>query len=263
MYNAYGNSVYKKYQVHMGNPYQVKPKRKPVREEKPAVDTKPNPEEEAKAIIEKAREEAAVIIENANREAAEILQEAQEKVTTHMLEIEQQAKEEGYRHGETLARQHYQSLIDEAEDLKQQVQKAYESTVVSLESDIVETILDISRKVIGVELQQNRDVILGLVQTALLGSSPTGEVVVRVSPEDYDYVQENKEALLQHVDDIRDIAIKKDGVLKKGGCLVETGYGSIDSSIETQLAGIERSFQDLMGDSSSNKETTPTDDESV
>lgn len=245
MYNAYGSNVYKKYQVNMGNPYPVKP-----RKSVPAmVNREPevNDAQHQEDLLENTRQQAEQILKNAMSEADDMLARAQEKIAAHMLDVEQQAKEEGYRNGEKLAQKHYQSLICEAEELKKQADEMYQNTVLSLEGQMVETILEIGRKVIGTELSQNGEVILSLIRKTLLSTSPQGEMIITVSPEDYDTVMENKERFTEGVKNIRDLVIKKDNSLNRGGCIVETGFGSVDSSVETQLKAIEDTFRKILG----------------
>jgi len=249
LYNLYGSGVYKKYQVNMGKPYQIRPKKivpEPVNKDEPDL-KKRNPEEEAEAIINAARAEAEKIINDARIKSNEMFEEAREKIEQHMLDIEQKAKEEGYRNGEKLARQHYQTLLDEAEDIKNQAQKAYKDTLAGLESDIIDIILDVSRKIIGSELEHSRDTVVSLVGTAITGCSPSNGIVVRVCPDDYDYLCENRNELLRYSEDIHEITIKEDNALNKGDCLIETGFGSIDASVETQLTAVERAFRELLG----------------
>jgi len=246
LYNAYGSNVYKKYQVNIGDPYQFKPRKTPV--SKP-IESEPeaSAQEQAEEILENARQEAEKIISKASEEADKMLEDARKKIADYKQEVEQKAKEEGYKNGEVMARQHYQSLIDEAEDLRQKAKEVLENTVSGLEEEMVDTVLEIGRKVIGMELSQNRDVILGLIRTALLGSSVSDEIIVHVSPDDYDYVEENKDKLVLSGQSNRNITVYKDCAMKKGDCYVETGYGSVDSSIETQFENIERSFRELLG----------------
>lgn len=249
MYNLYGSSVYKKYQVNIGKPYPVKPKKAtpdPGKKDRPDLKTR-SPEEEAEAIIDAARAEAEKMINDAKNKADEMLKEAQEKIEQHMLEIEQKAKEEGYRYGEQLAREHYQTLLSDAEDIKKQAREVYKDTIAGLESDIIDIVIDVSRKIIGMELEHNRDAVISLIGQAIKGSSPSNGIVVRVCPDDYDYVSEKKDELLRYSEDIHEITIKKDNALNKGDCLIETGYGSIDASVETQLSAVERAFTELMG----------------
>ena len=245
MYNAYGGNVYKKYQVNMGNPYPVKPRRAA-----PALIKKEpeiNPAQQQEELLENARQQAEQIIQKAMRDADEMLVQAQEKISVHMAEVEQKAKEEGYRNGERLAQKHYQSLLQEAEELKRQAGELYQNTVLSLEGQMVDTILDIGRKVIGSEISQNREFILSLIRKTLQSTSPSEEIIITVSPLDYDIVIENKERLTEGLKNVRDIVIKKDNSLQKGGCIVETGFGSVDSSIETQLKAIEDTFREILG----------------
>lgn len=246
MYNAYGSNVYKKYQVNMGNPYQIKPK-KATQPNKGVVSPINNAKEEADDILENARLEAEKILQEANVEANAILEAAQEEVAAFMQDAMQQAKEEGYKNGEEMARKHYQNLLEETEALKHQAKETLEGTVSSMEEEMVDTVLEIGKKIIGIELSQNRDVIIGLIRTALLGSSLSGETVVHVCPDDYDYVEENKDKLLSAGKNNRNIEIYKDYSMEKGECLIETEYGSVESSIEAQYSGIERSFKELMG----------------
>lgn len=245
MYNAYGSNVFKKYQVNMGNPYPVRSVRQSAVEEKiePVEDVSQKNEE----ILEKARAQAEQIIQKANEEADEMLMAAQEKISAHMQEVEQQAKEEGYRNGENLARQHYQELIDEAKKLKREAQEMVENTVMGLEGKMVETILEIGRKVIGKELSENKDTILGLIRSTLLGSSPSGDIIITVCPEEFDFVHQNKEKLIEGIQNTRNITIKQDSSMEKGGCIVETDFGSVDGSIEIRLKAVEDAFRELLG----------------
>lgn len=245
MFNAYGGNVYKKYQVNMGNPYPVNQKKpSPVAVKQEPDNTAENRSEE---ILEEARQQAELILQQATHEAEEMLRNAEEKITALMQEVEQQAKEEGYRNGEKLAQDHYQGLIQEAEELKREAGELYHNTVLSLEGQMVETILDIGRKVLGMELSQNREAIINLIRTSLKNTNPSGEITVTVSPEDYETVIENQERLTEGIKNLRELNIKKDNSLQRGGCIVETGFGSVDSSVDTQMKAIENAFREIIG----------------
>jgi len=258
LFNAYGSNVYKKYQVNMGNPYPVKPKKTaPAMVNREVEVTAAEPQED---LLESTRQQAEQILQKAMREADALLNEAQDKIALHMQEVEQKAKEEGYRNGERLAQKHYQNLIQEAEAIRKQSEEIYQNTVYSLEGQMVDTILEIGRKVIGIEITQNREVILSLIRKTLLATSPSGEIIITVSPEDYDTVMENKERLTEGVKNIRDLVVKKDKSLQRGGCIVETGFGSVDSSVETQLKAIEDTFRDILGASASGEAAAAEED---
>lgn len=247
LYSIYSSNVLKKYQVQMGMPYQVRQQQAAPpadnTEKVEAVENLPTKED----IIETARKEAEKIINAAKLQADLILSSAHDEVAARVSEAEQQAKEEGYEYGESLAREHYQSLISEAEELKQKAKELYDNTFLCLETDIVEIILQVARKVIGTELVQNQDVVLGLVRTAISAASSSDKISICVCADDYDYVIENKDKVLEGFKGIRDYEIVKDNSLKKGECLVNTGFGTVDSSIETQLQAVEHTLRELLG----------------
>ena len=137
------------------------------------------------------------------------MESASEKVARHVKEAEQKAREEGYRHGEFLAKKHYEGLICEAEELRQKAKELHDNTISGLESEIVELIIQITKKVVGTELLQNRDVILGLIRTELSAVSSTEKIEICVCAEDFEYVVENKERYLEGIKGIRDFEIKR------------------------------------------------------
>lgn len=262
MYNGY-SSVLKSYQINMGIPYQVRVKQQKqetapveIEEKVPVAENEPSAED----ILENARKEAEKIINEAKLKADLILNSVHEEVAVRVKEAEEKAREDGYKHGESLARQHYQSLISEAEELKQKAKELHDNTISGLEDEIVEIIIQVAKKVIGTELSQNRDVILGLIRTALSATSPTEKITIYVCADDYDYVIGNKDRIAEGLKGIRGFEIIKDNTLKKGECIVDTGFGTVDSSIETQLHAVESTLRELLGQFDK-EESTVTEEE--
>lgn len=257
--NSYGYGVYKKNQVNIGNPYkqerhEPKPKSKPsvvedILDEVAA--TKVDTEKEleiSQDIIYKAKEKAALIRREAELEAERIEEEARQKAKHLIAEVQQKAKEEGYRHGEELAQQHYNDLIAEAMEFKEQSKKVYEETLSSLEHDILDLVLSIATKVVGDEIRNNKEAIIGVVRETIASCSNRGNIVLKVSTDDYDFVAANEEALRMNIKGINDIEIRKDGSLAKGSCIIDTEYGSVDGSCDVRLESIRKAFFELMGD---------------
>lgn len=245
----------------MGVPYQVKVQQK---ETEPAETAEKVIHEEKKItaddILEDARKEAEKIINDARLKAESILNSASAKAEVRFREAEKKAREEGYKKGEALAREHYQRLINEAEELRKKAKEIHDKTISGMEEEIADLVVQIARKVIGTELVQNRDVVLGLIRNALSNASITEKILIYVSADDYDYVISNREKILEEIKGIRDFEIIRDNSLKKGECLVDTGFGMIDSSTETQIKAVEDTLKDLLG-GFGKEDTADTNDE--
>jgi flagellar assembly protein FliH len=253
--NSYGYGVYKRNQVNIGNPYKQQR-----REPKPSVvedifdevaATKSDPEKEfelGQDIVYKAKENAALIKREAELEAERIIEEAKRKAELLVAEEGQKAKEEGYRHGEELAQQHYSDLIAEAMEFKEQSRKAYEDTLSTLEHDILDLVLGIAAKVVGDEIRNNRESILGVVRETISSCSNRDNIVIKVSAEDYEFVMANEDTLRNSIKGLNELEIRKDGSLAKGSCVIDTEFGSVDGSCDIRLDSIRKAFFELIGD---------------
>ena len=247
--NSYGYGVYKHNQVNIGSPYQMKKPLSHLSVDEETSDenvaTIQNLDEDliiSQDIVYKAKEEAAILKREAELEAERILSEAEEL----LAKAGQKAKEEGYRHGEALAQQHYEELLAEAQDLKDRCKSEYDDTLNSLEQEIVDLVVNIAAKVLGEEIRNNQKTILGIVRESIKACSNHEHVILKVSAEDYDFVIENEEELRSMIRDLNELEVKKDGTLTKGSCIIDTGFGSADGSCDTLMESIKQAFLDLL-----------------
>ncbi|BCO11619.1 hypothetical protein GEOBRER4_n3873 [Citrifermentans bremense] len=102
------------------------------------------------------------------------------------------------------------------------------------EEDLLQLAMLIARKVIQQEISLDPGLLARMVQSALQLASQTGEVVVRLHPEDYAVAIRTGE--LQRLMEAKgELSIKEDPTIGSGGCIVETARGNIDAGIEAQL----------------------------
>ena len=104
-------------------------------------------------------------------------------------------------------------MLEEAGKIRQDAAEEYED-LAGMEKDILELAVKIARKAVAGELTTNRDVIIQLVSSALAECSEKKGAVIRVSPEDYDYLSENTERLAQLAEGADEAEIKPDASMK-------------------------------------------------
>ena len=254
------NKIYKNNQVNVGVPFQVKfpvTYQPPVRNIGLKLDLDQDHGEECQQvdynamgedIINKAKAEADMIIKEALLEAKDIIKNASVDVENLKQQVYEESSSEGYQEGVTQARQEYEALIKEAQDIKNQAGIDYKKVLDSLEEDSVNTILDIAKKVISKELECKQNILL-LVKDAFEKCSKDRKAVLKVSEQDYDFICDNKDELESMLERSEEIEIKKDLSLKEGGCIIETSFGSIDASAGTKFEKIENDFKDILNES--------------
>ncbi len=196
------------------------PDRLPLRQARPVVDSATyDAHQKAKGIIREAELRAAQISKQASQEREEMLATAQE---------------EGYQQG----------LAQVTEILLQARTEAAEIIAAS-ESELVRLSLVIAEKIIGRSLEIDQHSILAIVAQAVENVRQQREIVLRIHPEDAKIIREKRKELLDMLGRIKDIAIKEDGDVARGGCIIETESGTIDASLEAQLAMLQ---QRLLGE---------------
>ena len=110
------------------------------------------------------------------------------------------------------------------------------------EQDVVALALAVARRILHRELTVSPEALLGLVKVALDKMEAREVHQVRVSRQDAAMVRQFFEqmGLPQRVEVIADAG------LAQGGVTFESARGSLDASVDTQLAEIERGFADLV-----------------
>jgi len=254
------NRVFKNHQINLGMPFQIKAplnfqtiKTIDVFEQNEEFEsleienTDVPVENDVEEIIRRAKLEASMIVKEAQFEALRIVEAAENESTEIRTNTETEARENGYNDGYADAKKQIEEALKDAEFIKEQAKTEYGEILSGIESEAVSLIMDIAENVIGQQLKLNKENILHLVKQAFEKSANKDSVVLKVSREDYEYIESNKENLLAMVEGIGELNIQCDNSLKTGGCLVETTFGSIDASAQTKLKKIEEAFNIAVG----------------
>lgn len=200
----------------------------------------------ANSIIEDAKQMYLRIIEEANKEAQEITKAAEFEAQKLILSSNEEGYKKGYESGYFEGIGEAQSLINDAAAVKEFLDKRKGSLYREIEDEVLQLVLSIAKKVIGSELEQNKEAILSLINQALQKCAFKQKLVLKISPHDSDLIIENKNRICMMVEGVSDIEIVSDLSLAKGSCIVETPSGEINSSIDVQIKEIEKIFTYLL-----------------
>lgn len=214
------------------------------------------PYREFKKRLEEIRVIQDDIIKTAKDEAEKLLNKAK------MLsdEIKENAKKDGYKDGfnngyeEGLkkgleeGRNKTSAILNEAKEIKEMILNDKRNLQKEVESDIVSTVIYCVKKIIDINLEENRDIVINLVKKGLENFEASNTVTVRVSEEDYEYLTKNKDKVLKNLKFIDDINIVRDISLEKYDCIIQTPSGMIDSGLKTQLESLKNALKGVLND---------------
>jgi flagellar assembly protein FliH len=125
------------------------------------------------------------------------------------------------------------------------VHAQHEAYLQHAESQMLELVLEVARKVVREELKLQPAHVLAIVRDTLRRVQGVGRLRIRVNPLDVDLLRQNRPSLLQIVEGIESIEIVEDRRVDQGGCIIETEQGVYDARIRTQLGEIERALREV------------------
>lgn len=246
------SKVFKSSYVQMGTPKPLDIMHRPIIKAQPeqvqeeSAEQPKSPEEMANHIIEDAKQMYLKIIEEANSEAQRIAEQANSDAEQLLFSTREAAYREGYEAGYSDGNKEAQSIIEEAADIRAFMDHRKSLLYKEVEEDVISLVMEISTKIIGEELQQNKDLIFSLIRQALSKCAFKNKLILRVSQADYLNVAENKDRISRMVEGISEIEVVADLSLSEGGCIIETPSGEINSSIQTQLIELEKIFSYML-----------------
>jgi flagellar assembly protein FliH len=188
--------------------------------------------------MQQAQEQADAIIKDAQMQANSIMQQAQE-------EGRQQGYEAGYQEGVAAA----EALKEEIEQSRGALEAEYQQMVDSIEPEMVDVLTQVYEHVLGINLRDDKEIILHLLKSTLSRIEPGNDLIVHVSSDDYDEVLDEKENLQACITSpSTSMEIIEDPLLKENECMIESDSGIFDCSLGVELSELSRKLKLLSFD---------------
>jgi flagellar biosynthesis/type III secretory pathway protein FliH len=180
--------------------------------------------DEARRLLEAARQEAATIVASAEGERAA-------------------AVEAGYRQGYERGAQEWASALRAARD-------RVEAAIAEARPQIVRLALRVAEKILRQKVEASPEAIEPMIDEALRsfqGQSPM-RLILRVNPADQAALEARRQRWLDRQPLITSLSVVPDEAVSRGGCRLESDFGTVDATLETQLQAIERHLLGEGGD---------------
>lgn len=209
----------------------------------------------AKESILKAERDAAAAIARAKQElearAAAIYKESQETgYSAGFAQGTEQGYADGYSAGEQAAQAKMESAVAtaaaQATKIITEANSQVKETILSAEPQIIQIALAVAEKIIANEIDANSNAVVSIVKAAMDKVRNQEQITVRVNPLDFANVVAAKnelEVILQREQSIEFFA---DQTVSRGGCVIDSPFGSADARLETQMQAIQAVIRGLL-----------------
>jgi flagellar assembly protein FliH len=213
--------------------------------------------DEALLIKQKAEEEAKKIIESAKKKSLEIEAEVKKTLDGEVKAEREKGREEGKESGFAEGKAEVERLISRTQVMLERAQEKRGEILKETEKEIVDLVLLISRKVIKVISENQKNIIISNVAEAMRKVRAKGDVIIRVNLADLKLATEHKQEFTSLAEGVKSIHVVEDSSVDRGGCIIETDFGEIDARISSQIAELESRILEISPIRSSIKENLP------
>ena len=215
-------------------------------------------------VLEEERK-AQKVLENAELERNAMIAEAQHHVESLLAQAALEAEEmkqaaqatgqaAGYDKGHN---EGYEAAVKEQQGIIEAANKKAESTIVLAETEkencvqqaekqIIELVMAIADKILPQHFIDAPQLILPMVRSALNKVKDQNNLVIRVSPQNYEFVLMGKNEFQSMLDGQGTLKIASDPALGDSDCIIESANGNVDARLATQLEIVKKSIQEVL-----------------
>jgi flagellar assembly protein FliH len=207
---------------------------------------------DAQAIVDRAAADADAMLVEAHTRALAIVAAAETRVTQIEAEARDRGHEEGVAAGKASVDAEMESMIHTMRDLIESARAERHEIIETAEPELVRLALAIAERVVHQHIALEPSVVVDNVRQALTRLATREVVTLRVNPADLDTIREHRDAIVASTD-VDHLRIVEDQRVDRGGVIIETDAGTIDSKISTQLREARRA---ITADESTNKQAS-------
>ena len=194
---------------------------------------------------QKARAQAQELVDEAEKKAADIVEKAeqteastQKKAFTEGFDA---GREAGYKEGKAEVTR----LIERLHTMIERTMDKREEILAETEQQIVDLVLLMTRKIVKVISENQRNVVTSNIIHALRKVKGRADVILRVNLADVGLTTEHTKDFLAAAENIKNITVVEDLTVDAGGCIIETDFGAVDARIASQLHELEQRILEI------------------
>ena len=195
--------------------------------------------------FEEINKKCRQILEGAHIKANKIINDAKRDADTILKDAKNEGFQKGFEEGKKESEKKYYKTIQEAENVLINAKIERKNIINSIENDIVDLIAETTRKIIIEKIEKDDKIFTNIVGNAISKFKADSQINIKVSPDDYQVLHEQRSNLVKG-NNIKHIEIIKDTGLKRGDCILSSESEEIDAGVDTQIDYIRRGLKQIV-----------------
>jgi flagellar assembly protein FliH len=201
--------------------------------------------DQAQSLKREAEDESQKILTEAQTRAKQIETDSLAAFENERKDAEERGRLAGREVGFTEGKDEVTRLVERTQTILERAQEKRAEILAETEQQIIDLVLLISRKVIKIISENQRNVVISNVVQALRKVKGRGNIIIKVNMVDIKLATEHKKEFIDLVEGSKSVQIIEDSTVDPGGCVIETDFGEIDARISSQLSELEQKILEI------------------
>ena len=187
-------------------------------------------------------------VKKAKQGGKELVADAVAKAKSLAIEIKENAHKEGHKTGyeegfqtayqkaENSAKEEFDPLLQTINSLIRELSEFRTMMYPKVEKEMIEMVTGLAKKILQHEINTNEDSVKQMILLAINSVIDKENMVIRIHPSDKAHAEAFYPELKNLFSEIKNITFEEHSGIEKGGCMIDTNFGTIDAKID-QLEG--------------------------
>ena len=197
------------------------------------------------SVLQGVQAEADALLAQAQQQAGQIISQA----TAQAQQLQEEARQKGLAQGEKTGRQQgreeFQAAIRQAQGLMEEMRGECQRFYDESSETIYAMALAMTEQIINHQVDSENGIVVDIARRLLEKARNGKRFILKCNPLDVPILTESMD-LLTAVNGGREIELEDERSLSRGGCRLETDYGILDGTMESQLEQLRRLVEDTL-----------------
>jgi len=183
-------------------------------------------------------------VKRAKQGVKELMADAIAKAKSTAIEIKENAHKEGhktgydegfkeaYEKGESSAEEEFVPLLQTINSLTRELSEFRTMMYPKVEKEMVEIITGLTKKILQYEIDTKEDSVKQMILLAINSVVDKEKMVIRIHPSDKTHAEAFSPELKKLFSEIKNITFEEHSEIEKGGCMIDTNFGTIDAQVD-------------------------------
>lgn len=190
-------------------------------------------------------------IKRAREGVIEVMRDALDKAKVQAVDVrataEKEAREKGYaegfKKGELEAKEEFKPFLETTENIIQELSGFRKRMYSKVEREMIEMVISLVKKVIHFELSTRDDGIQEMIRLAVQSVLDKESMTIKINPKDKEQAESFRPELQRMFGEIKNISFESNTGVERGGCIIETNFGTVDARMDQLEERIDQILQ--------------------